>query len=249
MPFLAGLLVSVALLKFQIAVPVVLLFLVWRQWRFVTGFAFGTAALALVSLATLGITSIGSFWHLLVSTPRTLSAARGELSFGTRPDVMPNLYGFFHLFSKSYWGVVFTVVCSILLLAWAARKSASLPLAILIALLLSYHLYIHDFALILLPVSLLLNRELSTLSKFRVTARDHGAGSRTAWKRVVEVSALAVLLAGPFQLLLMGWGGLPWLVIPVLILALTFDTTDEQVRSASVGGSETQAQIQVGATV
>ena len=79
-PFLAGVLLSLALIKFQIALPVALLFLLWRQWRFVAGFASGAVALTLISIRITGVR--GFLYYSIFS----IHASREY------PEAMPNLY-------------------------------------------------------------------------------------------------------------------------------------------------------------
>lgn len=156
-PFLAGLLLSLALIKFQIALPVALLFLLWRQWRFVAGFASGAVALALISIR---ITGVRVFLHYL---PSIFSIQASSVAkYASYPEQMPNLYGFFHAINSGKWGFVATIICSLLVVIWAATCKPSLPLALLAGLLVSYHLYPYDLTLLLLPIVLVLNAELES---------------------------------------------------------------------------------------
>ena len=45
---------------------------------------------------------------------------------------------------------------------WAATRKPSLPLALLAGLLVSYHLYLYDLTLLLLPISLIFNRNIDS---------------------------------------------------------------------------------------
>ena len=47
--FVAGFLVGIGILKFQIVIPIALLFLLWRRWRFSVGLAVSSVAAGLVS--------------------------------------------------------------------------------------------------------------------------------------------------------------------------------------------------------
>ena len=47
--FVAGFLVGIGILKFQIVIPIALLFLLWRRWRFSVGLAISSVAAGLVS--------------------------------------------------------------------------------------------------------------------------------------------------------------------------------------------------------
>src|SRR6266851_8661204 len=52
--FLAGVCLSLGLFKFQIVLPIALLFLLWKRWRFSAGFSLSAAALVASSLALIG---------------------------------------------------------------------------------------------------------------------------------------------------------------------------------------------------
>jgi hypothetical protein len=217
-PLLAGAIFSLALLKFQIALPVVLLFLLWRRWRFIAGFSAGAAVLGSISLAMIGPSHLAAFVHSLFSTPAALSTASAQVKYAVYPQRMPNLYGFFYMLSAGHhWGVILTAISSLLLLLWAARKPASLPLAALVALLVSYHLYIHDLSLLLLPLSLLVSQQLAAGS---IAPHDR--------RRLAGVSALAILLISPVTIFLISSNWLPLLAIPIAVLTLTLGPTLRQ---------------------
>jgi len=84
----AGVLVGLGLFKFQIVIPIALLYLIWRRWRFVFGFA----SLALAE-------TVASIW--LVGTSQFITYARSLITMGaglhevTKPvaNLMANLHG------------------------------------------------------------------------------------------------------------------------------------------------------------
>jgi hypothetical protein len=162
-PFLAGTLLSLALIKFQIALPVALLFLLWRQWRFIAGFLTGTFALTLISILITGPTAFAAYLRSIFFMSRASSSAIVEPRYGMFPQQMPNLYGFFHAISHgAAWGLPLTILCSLLVILRAATRKPSLPLALLAGLLVSYHLYLYDLTLLLLPISLVFNRNIDS---------------------------------------------------------------------------------------
>ncbi len=73
---------------------------------------------------------------------------------------MPNLYGFFHTLLPGVSGYVLTAIGSLAVMAWASTRKPSLPLALLAGMLVSYHLYLYDLTLLLLPIGLVFNAEL-----------------------------------------------------------------------------------------
>lgn len=169
-PFLAGIFLSLALIKFQVALPITLLFLLWRQWRFLAGFLTGAAALTLLSILITGPRAFDAYGRSLFFMSHAASNPGGEARYGMFPTQMPNLYGFFHTLSGgASWGLALTILCSLLVLFWAARQQPSLPLALLAAILVSYHLYLYDLTLLLLPISLVFNQNVGSLARGRQT--------------------------------------------------------------------------------
>jgi hypothetical protein len=88
----AGALVGLGLFKFQIVVPMALLFLAWRRWRFFAGFAFSAAAGIGSSLLLVGFGQMKVFAQSLLSMSVKLSTT-GQFMYGIRPNYMPNLRG------------------------------------------------------------------------------------------------------------------------------------------------------------
>ena len=214
----AGVLVSFALIKFQIALPVVLLFLLWRQWRFITGFSIGAAALGVVSLATLKINQPSLLQSSLKGLPHTFMRAVSELN-GFHPQSMPNLYGLSYLLTGPRAALAVSLVLSVLLILWAARRPASLPLALLVGLLVSHHLYIHDLAPAILPLALITN----WLIIRQHLSHSTGAAANRWVARCYWVS-VGLLFASPLLVLAMGIGGLPLVTIPLTVI--TFAAAD-----------------------
>jgi len=54
----AGALLGLGLFKLQIVIPIALIFLLWRRWRFTGGFALSGLLLALISIWTVGLAQI-----------------------------------------------------------------------------------------------------------------------------------------------------------------------------------------------
>jgi hypothetical protein len=172
-PALAGALLALALIKFQVALPVALLFLIWRQWRFVAGFIGAALALALVSLRITGAKVMETYVQSLFAMSQQSSSAAAQAKYAMFSAQMPNLYGFLHTIAgaasssgsssggaslrTASWSLALTLLLSLLTLLWAALQRPSLPLALLAGILVSFHLYFYDLTLLLLPMSLLFN--------------------------------------------------------------------------------------------
>lgn len=160
----AGFCLSLALQKFQLLAPFLLL-LVWkRRWRALAGFLAGAVLLLLVSLMISGLTGVQSYGRLV------LDMTQWTDRFGIYPSKMHSLRGqWFLLFPQSLWvAAAGTLVASILFLvillaAWKGHWNPRQPhfllqLALLfeVSLLVSPHLNFHDLSLALIPCTLTL---------------------------------------------------------------------------------------------
>jgi hypothetical protein len=154
---LAGFLIGVGMFKFQIAIPIALLFMMWRRWRFSAGFAASSAMVMFLSLWLVGISGAKDYVRLLASLSLRLISEADILRYGANPSKMLNLHG---LVSAMFEGrlphayVQFLVAaCSVAVLLTAARRGPSLLLAIAAASLVSYHFIDHDAALLIILIA------------------------------------------------------------------------------------------------
>ena len=157
-PFLAGLCLALALLKFQLALPVVLLYLVWKRLRVVGGFVSGGAVLGLLSVALTGPAGAVSYLRLLrgVSARNLTNPATAKVKYGMNAADMPNLHGLAaRLLHPGLAGTALLLFLSVAVLFWAGRRNASIAIALPAAMLVSYHLQPYDLVLLLLPLTVL----------------------------------------------------------------------------------------------
>lgn len=155
--FVAGLLVGVGIVKFQIVIPIALLFLVWRRWRFSGGLAVSSVAAGIVSLWLVGFGGARGYVQMMLSMSLRLTSEADMRRYTTNPRMMMNLRG---LFSAMFDGrlphgyVQFLVAaCSVIVLLAAARQRPSLPLAIAAASLVSYHFIVHDASILIIVIA------------------------------------------------------------------------------------------------
>ncbi len=224
--FLAGLLLSLALMKFQLALPVVLLFLFWKQWRFALGFFAGAFCAAGVSLAMVGSAGLAAYWRSLsgIASQSSANAAAAKLRYGMLPSEMPNLHGLaYGLSHAAHWGQWLNLVLCILVLAWAARQRASLLVALPAAMLVSYHMQPHDLTLLLLPLSFILDRVLQ-----RTPA---GAGATPPMSRSSKIllACALLLLTLPLEPMLMSLG-VHYLAAAAVAITMVLSAVDGKSR-------------------
>ena len=155
--FAAGVALALGLFKFNFVLPVTALFLLWKHWRFVKGFALGAATVGLTSLAVVGFGSWKTYGMYLLGMSTKLDDA-GRKAYGVFPELMSNLRGFVSGAigsSASQMAIqAIVVAASLLLILWASRKKESFALAACVAYLVSYHAFPHDQIILILPVAI-----------------------------------------------------------------------------------------------
>jgi hypothetical protein len=164
----AGLALAFTTLKPQFALAMLLALMVWRKWRALAAFTSTCLALLGVSVAIVG-------WQATLHYPRAVmefNRLPGALG-GEHPESMPNVRGCLYALlygrvSEAAVGWV-TAGMSIVLLAGMAAllkrggriSAASYSLVMVMALLASYHAYLHDASLLLLPMMLMWSEQWS----------------------------------------------------------------------------------------
>jgi len=219
--FAAGFLIGLGLFKFQLIVPVAVLFFLWRRWRFLGGFSLAGIAAVAVSVSLTGFSQAWAYVHLLQSM-RIRAGSAERLKNSLEPNAMPNLRGFlFGLFNghlPNFWLQFLTISLSCALLLWIARSASRrtttdlLLIAIVASTLASYHMIIQDMTILLLPI---------------VVAMDRCIRAETAiasWERF-KLRTAVLMFTAP---LLMSWApahfylaALPLLVFMIAISPLT----------------------------
>jgi hypothetical protein len=199
--FVAGLLLSIGLFKFQFVIPIAVLFLLWRRWAVLKGTLVGAAIAIGISAWITGVAGSRSFVKLLTTMITGLATDAQRYSYGTFPQHMPNIRGLLCTVTgiSSGRGIALaTILCSAVLIAFAARMKPSLPLAIIVAVLVSYHGLIHDTSLLLVPVARALSLTLPE-------------------GRTLTFYAAAVVFVAPAMLFMLSLS-YSWMALPILAL-------------------------------
>ena len=155
--FTAGLCLALALAKFQIALPIALLYLLWRQYRVVLGFCCGASVLGGLSLALTGWRGVQEYAAAMLGLGANtwLDPTLAHARYGMTVADMPNLHGIAaSLTTNPHLVAAFTLISSVLVLALTSRCRPSLTKALPAALLVSYHLQPYDLVLLLVPLTL-----------------------------------------------------------------------------------------------
>ena len=154
----AGLTLGLGLFKFQVVLPIALLFFLWRRFRFVLGFVTTSVIATLVSLWVIGFRGASMYGRYMLAISLKLSSRTAMVKYADTPLEMLNLRG---LLSALLWRAVahwwvqaFIFIASALVTLAAWRLEASLSLALIATSLVSYHFLAHDASIWLIPILL-----------------------------------------------------------------------------------------------
>ncbi len=197
--FVAGLCLGLALFKFQLVLPFVLVLLLRRQWRAVAGFVITAFGLLLVSAAVVG-------WNGVMAYPGfVLRLSRSGAQAAIYPRDMPNLRGLIEgtLHFPGRPAALLIIALSIALVALAAHRwrteraqpgrqfMLGFSLCLTITIMASYHLLVHDLSLLMLPALLV--------------AEAIVAGEMVGPARRILAASLGVLFLTPLYAVLWFW--------------------------------------------
>ncbi len=153
----AGFLIGLGVFKFQIVIPIALLFLIWRRWRFCAGFAVSGATAALISLWLVGFPGAREYADTLLGMSLHLNSRADMLHYGAVPTSMFNLRGLATALlggTLSRYSILFVIFASsVAVMMVAARQRPSLSLAIIASSLVSYHFLCHDASILIIPLA------------------------------------------------------------------------------------------------
>lgn len=219
--FKAGCFLAIALFKFQYAIPFLVPFVIWRRWKIAGGFAISSALLFLLSLPITGFRGTLSYAVFLSNLVKGLSSHTVQSALGILSNTMPNIRGGVEMMAPSFVPHGFQkpliVLLSAIAVLWAVRQwplgralsgmnfDLGFSLALVVSILVSYHLQLHDLSLLLIPFVLVLNR----------MSRNEIFTSR--W-RVPVYALIALFYLSPIYLLLMRHGLMYLFFWPILLL-------------------------------
>lgn len=163
----AGLSLALALFKFHITIPIAVLIALRQGWRFCVGFLAGSAGVGLVCFGIVGSAGAMQYLRLMSGAVSAIDRSGGaQHGMEFFPSALTNLAGLFYgcgarfLLSPHAFNAL-VAACSLGLFVWCAavirhsEQRVAFSIAILCALLVSYHSFLYDIVLALLPIVLL----------------------------------------------------------------------------------------------
>ncbi len=166
---LAGSLLALGLFRLQIVLPIALLFLLWRRWRFSAGFALTGIVLAIISAGVVGLEQTGAYvrtlWSMTGSGP-VIDQFRYAQPDWQMANLRGLIVGLFGSHIPKIWTRAVIVLSSVLVLGLVARLNRkregeeAFHIAVLASAVISFHLLFHDLVILLVPLVFALNRFL-----------------------------------------------------------------------------------------
>jgi hypothetical protein len=206
--FSAGVWLGLGLFRFQVIMALAVLLLLNRKWKAIAGFLSAGFVLAVISIVLIGAKGAANY-------PSYLWLAEKQMQHGASiVSDMPNLRGFIEtvlgqtVSSPAVNSLI--AISSIALLAAATKWKLSanvnlgFSLAIIVAILVSYHSLAHDLSVLFLPGLLIIN--------------CLRAGETRAWRRVALLGPMLLLFLSPVEILLLFHYQRLYLLAPVLLL-------------------------------
>jgi hypothetical protein len=180
--FLAGSLVALGLFKFQLVLPIFLLFLLWRRWRFAAAFTSTATILAAISIAITGRAATIDYFRTMLGLG---SAFKFNSGLTLNVAIMANLHGLSAaIFNGSSLVMPVTLAATTAIVLFAAlirpQFDQALYVAIPVSALVSYYMYVHDMSILLVPIAA------------AIASAQSNAQPRT--KRVTILYIMAILL-------------------------------------------------------
>lgn len=157
-PFVSGILLGLCLFRFQNILPMMVLLLIWREWKVLRGFAVSGGIVLTVSAAMYSPQRYMTVVSKLVTNTYAQPISR-----------MVNLRAVFFRFAPNQ-ATVMTVAASIFILAITAYcgkkrgREWRITAAIIAAALVSYHFYIHDLSVLLVPLTAVIHHNRRALA-------------------------------------------------------------------------------------
>ncbi len=246
----AGCWLGLALFKFQLVLPVMLVLALTQSGRCRITLA---KSFTLVSLALAALSAAISGWSVFKLYPRFMLHLPAQQFAGVFPQAMANFRGLLYLVfhrNHSAWTAAAISILSVAALiktladwrrtrlasdqnpANATRDEFDLAFAstVMFSLLVSYHLNPHDLSLLLLPISLMLHDTL---------ARNRLPGARN-WTILVLIG---ILFLPPLQLWALKTGTYALIALPIIFLFLIGPTVSNRSNGRSSKISQTNFHI------
>ena len=154
-PVLAGAILAVATIKFQLVLGLVAIVFLKREWKFIAGFCAGLIPMIATCVLLVGPKELARY-------PSFLKNVAAHPGTHVQPSIMANLRGLLFLALRHDPPLWAAVLASAALVLWAARNwdgiESGFSIAVVVTVLVSYHSNPHDLTVLLLPLGIAASR-------------------------------------------------------------------------------------------
>jgi hypothetical protein len=161
-PLLAGFTLGLALFKFHLVLPTILLLLIYREIKAVLGFLYASGLVGVISTLIVGISGMAQFATNLIESNAALADPTNRERFALNPTAYSNIRGLIYWLigpnssDRTMLIIVAAASAGLLVAAglWLRRIPTDLRFSftIVITTLVSFHLYYHDVSMMLIPM-------------------------------------------------------------------------------------------------
>jgi Glycosyltransferase family 87 len=167
----AGFVLALGLFRPQLVLPFAFVTLLGGKWKFVRGFVPGAILVLIASTWVVGLHGMSQYGKILISQGTQGSASALAEQWQVHPSLMPTLRGLLWMGSPSWMpagiGNFLLISGTLAGLLWAGKRmrgaedAVTLDLAFASAvatiILVSFHSFLHDFSLMILPLLIVAN--------------------------------------------------------------------------------------------
>lgn len=200
--FNAGFLAGIGLFRLQLVIPIAAAFLLWRRWRFIAGFASSSSIVLAISVWLAGVSQTRTYLGQLATMSVGGNSQLDKLRYAQPITHMGNLRAFVFGITSTWLSPVsvqgLTIVLSIGVMLWLlvlprrAKASHRLLVAITASVIVSYHCFIHDMSILVLPVAICLREVLASWE-------SGSPDKRFALASAIMFTAPALIVFAPFH--------------------------------------------------
>ena len=163
--FASGFVLSMGMFKFVLVIPMLFWLIIEKRWKSLAGFTVGCVVLLITATSLVGMAGVVAYVQTLTGYGKAAPEQPGT------ETIMPNLRGLLHVIGShivSGSALTFiTLIVSICLFIWVNFRMAKkrdltkrFGAQVLLATLVSYHLYPHDATVLVLPALIFFNSSL-----------------------------------------------------------------------------------------
>ena len=161
-PVISGLMLALAIFKFHLVLPTIFLLFMYRERKAVLSFLCAASFIVGLSILVVGFSGTVQFGKNLITSNSALSDTANRVQFALNPTAYSNIRGLVYWVAGQHaqdtilLNIVIVLSAVVLMVAgllyYQVPEDFRFPLAIVVTILVSFHLYYHDVSMLLIPM-------------------------------------------------------------------------------------------------